>query len=1410
MSARRTVLKKKAWTRQGVSEIIGNLLILAITVTLFSTIMWFVSSMPGPAEKVYTDFTPKLQFDPTSGIAYANLTHKGGNTLEDYRTNIYLFVNNNPIPLHLSDGGIYSGQWSTGTTWSYKLTGVSLSTVISVMIVDPEANTVVYQASLLGGSQAAMSQPIIGDRGMDPSPTYAGNKVTFYASIFDPDGKLDRNSVTLNATSIGQGTIPLTDLDGDNVFTSVSKYDADISWNRAAVYVNAQDSDGKALTPARLVLIVLISPSGGGGSTPYDDYPGSWVNGTYPPNSSGGNSGGTLGTTFYYIKNAQGEITRDFSPGDRVTIELWSDTIRNMAYDNIVNLIFPLTGQAMSPQSSTSAFTSQEGFGNFYKYTYSFDAPSQSYTYTLEIKLKDNTGKSANIADTINVGGRDYPSITTYKLDVATGNLIKTTKFNHTDTMYVLINTRDVDKSAKTVLLSDLQIRDFTGTYIVQKSAAAYTDTPTYNKPMSSLFKTDGASKTPIIGSGGTYSLYLVLYDVYQSWWLPGTNTYTLKINSLADTGDEGSSIGEKYSSISCQFEVTAPRTTTDILASLGSGTFTWSASGATWANSKIVWYQGGDQWDYTLIDGNPASGPLALVLYDINGDGKDDVVVGSQSSTSANIVWYENEAIDGSSWSSARVISSAFDANTGNQASTKSHTESNGERWTGNGDKGNANEDATLWVDYERYTGPIKVADIDSFVTSYDGKTYVCQNELVGQISIGDLDGDGDGDIVASFIHVVIYTTAGSEEEASASNSWAMFFNRGIYVFWNDGKWTKTLLYGTGDWKNNNAANSENVANGDKNPAAGDIAVGDINQDGFPDVVAVYQDGTTKVWLNQWSVKTGDTAAREEGAFNSTAPMVLDSTTSQSVGGHTPWEHTTASQYQPLVEMADMDGNGYPDIIRTSTLDNNIYIFYTTPTSGTPDSKSPTLEFNIDSNKAATITGSKANLAAVDNMYEHLTETYVYYANQTLHATNDASINPGQVLSNTYNNDGKCYVVSAGETMTINGFAPPQIYASKLVSNATLHISWTASGSYAGQDILLEYHNGSTLANVLAKPTPSGTGVNTAEIDLWALGVDTWDELKYLRISFNNPSGSEGSVAFDHIGLDVQFVKTCELGWQWEIPNVARAFHDLIMVANVSGSESFRVQYSVDNETWFDAFMVSSKTETTHHKLLPYTPNSKYYIKVTDTNNGTDNVKDTLSINMLVINHYTQTVVFGTPAQVTGFTSSSPAITALTVGDITKNAANLNDIVFSTVKTTDNGALYIATQYSKKEFDIRAVVTTGLATKCIDGTYDTRAVQLGDLDGDGDLDIVLVVGFTYGKTGGNAPTLWVYYNNQLSDANQLWTFYEEPVSELGEDSAINIALGNIDLTIFLPLVGVVGIVAASATVERMSRRRKI
>ena len=66
-------------SKSGVSEIIGNLLILAITVSLFSGVLFFVTNMPAPQDQTLSDFS--AQTGVSGSNFYMNVTHKGGQTL---------------------------------------------------------------------------------------------------------------------------------------------------------------------------------------------------------------------------------------------------------------------------------------------------------------------------------------------------------------------------------------------------------------------------------------------------------------------------------------------------------------------------------------------------------------------------------------------------------------------------------------------------------------------------------------------------------------------------------------------------------------------------------------------------------------------------------------------------------------------------------------------------------------------------------------------------------------------------------------------------------------------------------------------------------------------------------------------------------------------------------------------------------------------------------------------------------------------------------------------------------------------------------------------------------------------------------------------------------------------------------
>ena len=125
----------------GISEVIGTILILAMTVVLFSVIIIWVSSIPTPVAQsrldVQSQMVPIYILGVETGVNIT-LTHLGGEALQPTPTVIYVTSErgSNPqktdiVRLHLynkllgSPNGLVDGRdsvWSVGERWAYKNT----------------------------------------------------------------------------------------------------------------------------------------------------------------------------------------------------------------------------------------------------------------------------------------------------------------------------------------------------------------------------------------------------------------------------------------------------------------------------------------------------------------------------------------------------------------------------------------------------------------------------------------------------------------------------------------------------------------------------------------------------------------------------------------------------------------------------------------------------------------------------------------------------------------------------------------------------------------------------------------------------------------------------------------------------------------------------------------------------------------------------------------------------------------------------------------------------------------------------------------------------------------------------------------------------------------------------------------
>jgi len=1035
--------------------------------------------------------------------------------------------------------------------------------------------------------------------------------------------------------------------------------------------------------------------------------------------------------------------------------------------------------------------------------------------------LRDNTGTVVNIADSISVVGANYPIIKTYKVNSA-GQLELCNSFNHTDTVYLKVFTKDVDSAITTVVINDMQINSYSGKYVVKQTMPApttWTSEPTAptlakNAPLSQIFKTikSGTSPNRVYDNVVLDAVYTVQIDLLKpnySWWLPGKNSYTLYIPVLTDSGSYGT--GETYYNMNYQFNVTAPRSTTDLVVSTGSGSFTWSASGATWEDSKLVWFKNGekfDQWDATIIDESTYDGPLGMILADVDNDGYDDLIVGFQDPM-VSIAWYRNEKTDGSEWSTYPAkVCSPFDALSGKQISTKSNSYLT-ESWQGNNAKDTTNEDATVWGDIYRSSW-LGNLDYEGFITKYDNIEYSSTNEIVTAIDAGDFDGDGDIDIVASFIHSVVYTTATSVSDGqNPQYSKGMFFNRGVYVFWNDGSWTKTQLYSTDTYTNDNS-----------NPAALDVAVADLNQDGVDDIVAVYETGVTKIWMNQWKQVIGISSNPKADAFGSGS--LVPAANVPAVDGTNPWDRAMRA---PSLAIADVDLNGYPDIIRTSSAasgsSRTVTVIRTMSSTPTDLLESPSAEYSPAAETSVQITGTMSNLVANDGTFETLTEVYkntgVILGIPDQKQVSLPNIDDtGQDLNNLKYDDGVTYNVGSLKTMHVRSFAMDNTYSSKPLTQVLLHVDYSSTANYNGNKYLQYSLDGTNFVNTTFLPTSSTLGVN-GTFDLMAAGIDTWAELQNLRVLFVH-NGLDGTVQFDYIRLEVKFAESRWMEWQYEVPNLPTQLTHQLGVAAYTTGEIFKVQYSTDGTIWYDAFSFNETVKTLKQIQLPHTTNSEYFIKIIAADTTTsDMFNDTLYVDIIGIRHISPTVYWpSSDVRTVSFTmqNSGEYITALAVADIGSSLNNLPDnypdiivgtsyvgsasVSHSLMLSYGNGNSFSAPQ---------AITTAGLSAAVGDNNalYNTQAITVGDFNGDGYNDLALVIGFAPGQKGGTAPTIWLYRNDP-----SVGQWGEQVLNALASgESAINVQAGNVDLTILYPLLGILGLVAVEGWISRADRKRR-
>ncbi|MCG2826324.1 MAG: type IV pilin N-terminal domain-containing protein, partial [Thermoplasmatales archaeon] len=440
-------------SNSGVSEVVGSVLILIITVTMFAVVMLWVLSYPTPSGREYVDLSAELNGE------YINITHLGGEPLENDYTAIYIYVNGSLVgnrSYKISDADNYAtigDQLSVGETASKRFSSITPTSTVGIVIVDTRGAEVIFDETLQGVS--GNNVPVVAFACTVPTSVPADGSTPFkvYAYILDPDK--DISTVTVNLSSVGEGTYNMTSSDGIIFQKSSLTIPVGTSPGTYICRINAVDSNGNTATGYVWITVTDPSVLGGGGFA--------------GEGSSYGDQGFMITNDF----NSTLDI-RIFNQTDTIWVKMASNVLTNVEITNRF-IMKDVYGNIRTPPTSSNAFVYYNYDGGYYFYVYSFDVQdiqgisNDGGVYPTHIELKDYSGHvfivdTTIIVKDINGGIPSYGILKTYSDATCT---TESTWFDSSDVikgmMYVKVFTKTVDISLSSVVVGNIEIRDFIG-----------------------------------------------------------------------------------------------------------------------------------------------------------------------------------------------------------------------------------------------------------------------------------------------------------------------------------------------------------------------------------------------------------------------------------------------------------------------------------------------------------------------------------------------------------------------------------------------------------------------------------------------------------------------------------------------------------------------------------------------------------------------------------------------------------------------------------------------------------------------------------------------------------------------------------------------------------------------------------
>jgi len=480
------LVKKKDWNDVGVSEVIGTILILGMTVTLFSAVLIWVYSIPTPSPDVKVDFVGQLEPIYKSGAwngVNITITHTSGEALQFFSTKLYLIIqiggnSANPITNQFNNNGtvpngywaapedinkhygLIDGSdqtWNTGERWFYSNHKITQNDTVQAIIVDTSKSVTLWQSILQG--LAGLNPPVFVDKWADKDPTTSireppATNVQFYvyAKVTDPDRDLNNKSVYATFAAFfgipdfrnkpwqmrdnGTGGDQVAN---DGIFTLTGAWlkPTNLSWDGSVVIFNATDLQGHKTT-AHMTLRVVQGPAGGGTT------PGKKPREGAPPNLhyNGLQGFNIFNATEWDSNDYAANETRTFKEKETVVIVVASALLKNSKgahdelylYDPFSNLPpeYVVYGTVKIPTADTQA--SNTAAFTFYDYVNGYNV----FTYRFELNNASSVGTNFYSSPT----HPPYYYFARYPLEITLWDDVvpQPNKFHTTDTINITDN----------------------------------------------------------------------------------------------------------------------------------------------------------------------------------------------------------------------------------------------------------------------------------------------------------------------------------------------------------------------------------------------------------------------------------------------------------------------------------------------------------------------------------------------------------------------------------------------------------------------------------------------------------------------------------------------------------------------------------------------------------------------------------------------------------------------------------------------------------------------------------------------------------------------------------------------------------------------------------------------------------